>query len=325
MIRWSYAINQFKPQFDDFTRRRDHLRALRVIAASGFSGVELNAGSGRWEPLGNPQQMAANFGSVAGFSTFVSEAALDGVSSWFWDPSMRLQEDLTHGDDPTQPEGRDGLVAHARMFSSALAELGGDVLVVRPAPSMGDRTLDDTAMTALAESWNAVAAAVAADGIRLALHFDFLSPLRADDGLERLLAATDSSVGLALDTAEFTVAGLDPVAFYQAHADRVTHVHLKNAAAVDDLGEYTFPAPEFTVLRAGGSRAVPRWFTELATEPLLVDAPGFVSALVEHRYDGWVVVESDLSPHPPTSTMLNGWEVRYVLGPISADRAGARL
>jgi hypothetical protein len=77
------------------------------------------------------------------------------------------------------------------------------------------------------------------------------------------------------------------------------------------------PAPEFTLLRAGGSRAVPRWFTELATEPLLVDAPGFVAALVEHGYDGWVVVESDLTPHPPTSAMLNGWEVQHVLAPLA--------
>ncbi|MFB2580232.1 sugar phosphate isomerase/epimerase family protein [Herbiconiux sp. P15] len=322
MIRWSYGINQFNPQFDDFVRRRDHQRALRVIKASGFTGVELSSGSGRWEPLGNPQQIAANFGTVAAFGDFVREQALDGVSSWFWDPSIRMQEDLTHGDDPASAAGRDGLVAHARWFAGALAELGGDVLVARPAASAAQLTsLDDAVIEALAESWTAVADAIAADGVRLALHFDFYSALRRDDGLERLIAATDARVGIALDTAEFTIAGIDPVAFYRSHADRVTHVHLKNAGAVDDLDEYTMPAPEFTLLRAGGSRAVPRWFTELATEPLLVDSPAFVGALVEHDYDGWVVVESDLTPHPPTSAMLNGWEVQHVLAPLT--EAGA--
>lgn len=318
MIRWSYGINQFKPQFDDFVRRRDHLRALRVVSASGFSAVELTSGSGRWEPLGNPQQIAANFGSIAAFGEFVREQALGGVSSWFWDPGIRLQEDLTHGDDPASPQGRAGLVEHARWFAGALAELGGDVLVARPAASAAQlTTVDDGVIEALAESWTAVADALAVDGVRLALHFDFYSALRRDDGLERLLQATDARVGFAVDTAEFTIAGIDPVAFYRAHPDRVTHVHLKNAGAVDDLGEYTLPAPEFTLLRAGGSRAVPRWFTELATEPLLVDAPGFVRALVEHEYDGWVVVESDLTPHPPTSAMLNGWEVQHVLAPLT--------
>ena len=60
-IRWAYAINQWKPQFDDFVRREQHERALKTISIAGFEGVELNAGTGRWEPLGNPQQLAANF------------------------------------------------------------------------------------------------------------------------------------------------------------------------------------------------------------------------------------------------------------------------
>jgi len=31
--RLGYAINQWKPNFDDFTRREQHVRALKVIAA----------------------------------------------------------------------------------------------------------------------------------------------------------------------------------------------------------------------------------------------------------------------------------------------------
>ena len=29
-IRWAYALDQWKPQFDDFVRRRDHERALKT-------------------------------------------------------------------------------------------------------------------------------------------------------------------------------------------------------------------------------------------------------------------------------------------------------
>jgi hypothetical protein len=60
--------------------------------------------------------------------------------------------------------------------------------------------------------------------------------------------------------------------------ERVALVHLKNAGA-DDVGVET-------LLRIG--------------------------------YDGWVVVESDMSPRPTTSTMLNGWEVQRVLQPALA-------
>ena len=320
MIRWGYAINQFNPQFDDFVRRRQHQRALRVISISGFSGVELSSGSGRWEPLGNPTQIEANFGSIAAFGEFVREAGLDAVSSWFWDPWLHLQEDLTHGDDPLDPARRDGLVAHAMWFAEALAELGGSVLVVRPAPYAGQKpTLTDDEVATLARSWEAVGAAIADHGIRLALHFDFLSSLRPDDGLERLLDAADPAVvGVALDTAEFAIAGLDPVAFVRAHADRIVHVHLKNAGFTDVDDEYLTPAAEYTVLRAGGARAVPRWYLELGTEPRLVDAPAVVGALVATGYDGWIVVESDFTPHQATSVMLNGWEVQHVLSALTS-------
>ena len=91
-IRWGYAINQWKPQFDDFVRREQHERALKTISIAGFEGVELTYGTGRWEPLGNPQQLAANFGSVGGFGEFVRSCALDAVSSWVWDPAERSMD-----------------------------------------------------------------------------------------------------------------------------------------------------------------------------------------------------------------------------------------
>ena len=40
-IRWGYALDQWKPQFDDFVRRRDHERALKTIAIAGFAGVRV--------------------------------------------------------------------------------------------------------------------------------------------------------------------------------------------------------------------------------------------------------------------------------------------
>ena len=55
-IRWGYAINQWKPQFDDFVRREQHERALKTISIAGFEGVELTAGH---RPVGAAGQPAA--------------------------------------------------------------------------------------------------------------------------------------------------------------------------------------------------------------------------------------------------------------------------
>ena len=321
-IRWGYAINQWKPQFDDFVRREQHERALKTMSIAGFSGVELTSGTGRWEPLGNPQQLAANFGTVAGFRAFLGECAVDAVSSWCWDPQERSMEHLTGPLSPLAEADAPVIVARAGEYAAALSELGGSVLVVRPVPDAGDvDPLDDAAIAVLAACWEQVGRATAEHGVRTALHFDFLSALRRDDSLERLLDRTDPElVGLALDTGELAAAGLDPVATIRRHADRLWHVQLKDALAVDDGEEYLQPHAHWTVRVRGGAREVPRWFAEPGIEGGLVDAAAVVRALVEAGYSGWVVVESDQSPHPAASALLAGYLVQRELHPILNGR-----
>src|SRR4029453_6849377 len=104
-IRWGYALNQWKPQFDDFVRREQHERALKTVAIAGFEGVELTAGTGRGEAPGTPQQLAATFGSLAGFREFLAGCGVDAVSSFVYDPQQRSMEHLTGPLSP--PAGED--------------------------------------------------------------------------------------------------------------------------------------------------------------------------------------------------------------------------
>jgi inosose dehydratase len=323
-IRWGYAINQWKPQFDDFVRREQHERALKTIAVAGFEGVELTAGTGRWEPLGNPQQLVANFGSLSGFREFLTGCALGPVSSWFWDPQERSMEHLTGPLSPLAEADVPVMADRAGEYAAALAELGGSVLLVRPAPGAGDvEVLDDPAIAQLASGWEAVGRATAEHGIRTALHVDFLSALRRDDTLDRLLDRTDAElVGLAIDTGELTAAGIDPVDAIKRHADRLCHVQLKDALAVDEADEYLEPHAHWTVRVRGGAREVPRWFAEPGADGGLVDSAGVVRALKDVDYSGWIVVESDQSPHPAASTLLAGYIVQRELRPILAERKG---
>jgi len=66
-------------------------------------------------------------------------------------------------------------------------------------------------------------------------------------------------------------------------------------------------------LSAGGERGVERWFWELGEG--VVDLQGVVRALRAQSYDGWFIVESDESPDPAASAMLNGWMVQHRLRP----------
>ncbi|MEV8214023.1 sugar phosphate isomerase/epimerase [Leifsonia sp. NPDC077715] len=318
-IRWGYALNQWDTNIDAFVRKRDHERAFKTISISGFSGVELTAESfGPWEPLGSPEQIANLYGSLEGFRQVLADCALDAVSSYVYDPFIGFDVEMGRGPDPLDPDAAPRITATAIWFAEALEALGGAVLVVRPCGSAWQTgALDDGRIATLAALWNAVGAAIAPFGVSLALHFDFLSALRLDDGLARLLDATDPAlVGLAIDTAEFAVSGLDPVAVLERHADRVRHIQLKNAYDVVDEAEALTPHAEQFVRTEGGSRRIERWFFEPTDEGGLVDFESFVRTLARVGYTGWIVVESDQSPHPAESAMVSGWYVQNVLAPI---------
>lgn len=318
-VRWAYAINQWDTNIDAFVRKREHERAFKTVSISGFSAVELTAASfGAWEPLGNPQAMSDLYGSPEGLHDVLRSCALEGVSSWVYDPFVGFDVEMGRGPDPLDPDALPRIVETAAWFSAALRSLGGSVLVVRPVGSAWQTgLLSDDQVVVLARLWDAVGERISADGVSLALHVDFLSALRLGDSLDRLLAATDPAlVGLALDTAELAVAGIDPVSLYRRHADRVRHVQLKDARVVVDEAEALTPHADHFVRTEGGAREIERWFYEPTDEGGLVDFVGLVTALREHGYRGWVVVESDQSPHPAESTMVSGWYVQKVLQPL---------
>ena len=316
-LRWAYALNQWNYRMDVFIRHDHQQRALKTVSALGFDHIELAAGmGGRWDNIGRPEVIVDNHGDAAGFGRFLAEASVRGVSSHFWDPALPAEETGFAFFMPLDPSQHDAIVAAADPFIAFLASVGGEQLVVRPAPSAWmTGPLDDDAIRLLGSLWNRVGARAQEAGVGLALHYDCLSGIHSREQLETLLDATDPAVvGLALDTAEFTIGGIDPIAFYRDHSDRVTHVHLKDVREADTGEEYLTPGAEQTMLQGGAGRRIERWFYELGTEGGRVDVKGFVAALRERQYAGWVVVESDHAGEPAEMAMLNSWYVRHELG-----------
>ena len=318
-VRWAYALNQWDTNIDAFVRKREHERAFKTISISGFSGVEFTAVSfGAWEPFGSPDEIANLYGSLEGLRSFLAECALDAVSSYVYDPFVGFDVEMGRGPDPLDPDAVERIATTAVWFADAVHRLGGDALVVRPVGSAWQTgALSDEQIGTLARLWDEVGRRIAAHDVRLALHVDFLSALRLAEGIDRLLAATDPAlVGLALDTAEFAIAGIDPVAFFRSHADRVRHIQLKNARHVVDEAEALTPHAEQFVRTEGGARRIERWFFEPTDEGGLIDFEAFAQAVADADYAGWIVVESDQSPHPAESAMVSGWYVQNVLRPI---------
>lgn len=319
-MRWSYALNQWNNGHDRFVRTETHDRAFRTLSASGFDAVEIPCGSGRWEPLGRKDWIERFYGSVVGLRRAMADAGIVAASSFVFNPAEPIFEEGAYGLSVLNPSDHGRILATLGHYAEILPELGGDTLVVRALPNWSaTTTLDGATMQVAADCWNAVGAMLAARGVRLALNFDCVTMARTADDIGLLLGLCDpATTGLSIDTADAVIMGIDPVGLFRRFAARTCHVQLKNALATDTLDEYRLPFPDKFMLAGGGARAIPRWYAELEHEEGLVDIAGFHAALVEQGYAGWVVVESDQSPVPATSAMLNGWYLQNRLEPKTA-------
>lgn len=130
-----------------------------------------------------------------------------------------------------------------------------------------------------------VAAATAAEGVRLAYHHHMGTLVQSEEDIDALMEATRSEVGLLLDTGHATFAGADLVSLARRYATRIAHVHAKDVrAAVQKraLGEH--------------------WSFLQAVVEGVFTVPGdgcvdFAHVFRELRgYAGWLVLEAEQDP-----------------------------
>ncbi|MEG3176712.1 sugar phosphate isomerase/epimerase [Sphingomonas sp. RB3P16] len=304
-LRWSYAINQWRTVETDLARLDQMESAFKTISVSGFEAIEINDNA-----LGG-HTIPAYFGSAANFVAYLKNCGLSCVSSHF--------SGLAHG-NPAAAGDHGRMVDSAASTAAFLAELGGSCLVMRPCgPYWKEAPITEAKIGVIAECCNKVGAATKANGVVTAVHFDFLGGIRRAEDIRTLLAMTDPDlVHVALDTAELTIAGIDPVAFLREHGARVAHVQYKDAKVVDSFDDYARPNAEMEywpapIITAGADRGIDRWYYEMGTPGGLVDFPAVTAALTALDYAGWIVVESDQSPHVEESVMLNGWYKKQLL------------
>ena len=316
-IKWGYAFNQWRMGWQGFARVEDHIRALKITSACGFRCIELNAGTGPWDPTGRPESIALNFGSVRKFAATFGDWGIDRVTGAFLDPAQFSFEEGHFGLDTTSRPDHAVILEQAGKFARFIAEVGGEYLVLQPfAPYWKRGALTPEAIGVAADLINRLGEANRAVGLSTWLHLDALSALRSTQEIDQLLTLCPGPhIGLALDTAELTIAGHDVVPFYRRYHARVGHFHFKDALATDTLGEFRLPHADRAMILAGGEREIPRWFGELGTG--LVDFKALLVAMKELRFAGWVILESDKGPQPvASSVMLNSWYVQNELLPL---------
>ena len=114
------------------------------------------------------------------------------------------------------------------------------------------------------ERMNAAAALARAEGMDFAYHahdFEFRE-IEGSRPIDLLMAELDPRVGFELDTYWVLRGGEDPLAFYRAHRERITHFHLKDAAADGAMADVGSGTIDFAALaREVGDEDV-HWLVE---------------------------------------------------------------
>ncbi len=201
---------------------------------------------------------------------------------------------------------RDGLVERAKSYAAFMREAGCDALYVAASggyvgasgrsrmEASGKVTpedgLSDAEMAVFAETLNAVATATMAEGVRSCFHNHVGTPIETRAEFERLLALADPAVVfLGPDTGHIAWAGDDPVAFCRDYAARIKTVHLKDInPEVAERGR-----AEGWDYRGFSNHGI---WQEPGSGP--TDFPTILSDLEAAGFDGWLIVETDVTQLP---------------------------
>ena len=122
---------------------------------------------------------------------------------------------------------------------------------------------DDT-IKVVADLWNRVGKLTLEHGMKTTCHFEFWGAIRTREQLDTFFRYTDPEyVYFFCDTAQHTIAGVDPVQMFRDYSDRCTGFHFKDTQNVDEHEAYRTPAGpgadgaagDALVLRDGRGRA----------------------------------------------------------------------
>ncbi len=184
-------------------------RCLSEASAVGFEGMELGHKFPR-----EPRALAAvlqRFGLVCVSGWHSAELLAWGVR----EELTRLRPDL---------ELLKAMGSSVLVFAEVSHAVHGDL--ERPLSERPVLTARD--WRELGKRLSEVAAATAAEGVRLAYHHHMGTVVQSGADIDALMAATGPEVGLLLDTGHAAFAGADPAALARRYAPRIVHVHAKD-------------------------------------------------------------------------------------------------
>lgn len=257
----------------------DPATVMQEIALAGYDGAP--------GPLSLDQPVEE---VVAWFGTFGLKPAPPYYSARFWDPA---EEAGILGDAPAIARYVCGLgctelyvaatgMDHVAPSESMRRDLAGHV---RPEDAMTPEQF-----TQFGKALGAFAEATSAEGVASCFHPHVGTVIETAAELETLLASVEpGALALGLDTGHIAWAGDDPVQVCLHHLPRVKTLHLKDVNR--DIREQGVAAGwSYGQFTAAGV------FAELGEG--MVDFPVILTALRDTGFNGWLIVETDVTMKP---------------------------
>jgi sugar phosphate isomerase/epimerase len=256
---------------------------LDTAREAGLDGIEITFAPGDWHSA------KAAYGSPHSFASALSEHGLELCSGFF---STRIPGTDRYADFG-DPNDHQQLLEMASGYAEFLNECGSEILITAlPLRASLDADppvfVDLKRAETIADLVNRMGYTTLKQGVKLALHPEAFTMFRNSRDVDLFMLLTDPSyVFLCPDTAQFTVAGSDPIEIVRRHGDRLVITHWKDAtgAAPADV-----PIDE-TIY----DRQI-QWFAAVGTG--VVDWPTWLRLLRDIQYRGWAVLELDAAPDP---------------------------
>jgi inosose dehydratase len=187
-----------------------------------------------------------------------------------------------------RPDRLEAELEYVRRASRQLASSGSKILVLGPS---NDNAGYDRSTEMSEEEWNQFFVGLrrlqdvaAVHGLATAVHPHWGMAIERPNQVERLLESSEA--GLCLDTGHIFLGGGDPVELARMAVNRVIHVHLKDVS--QDAAERV----------RSGEIAFRQAVIEGMFVPLgegAVDIAGVIRQLEAGGYQGWYVLEQDVS------------------------------
>jgi len=249
------------------------------------------------------EMVAAGFGATeygSGFPTEAGElrAALEARG-------LRLcgvYHPLPLLDDGAMVAARAALEELVRLFAEvgcrdvnlAIAATPARIALAGHVPADGSAGLGDEEWRRVGTHLNDAGRLAAGYGVRAHFHHHVGTHVETPAEIERLLAETDpAAIDLCYDCGHHAYGGGEPLPFVARHRERIGYVHLKDvdpavlASARERRLSFHAALREYVFCEFGQG---------------MVDIAGVVRTLADGGYRGWLVVEQDTTPRPPTES-----------------------